>query len=131
MAFAIGIRRAGALSMLPAMDGCITLTAVGLALAVIGGVPYRKALLAMLPVVLLSFVAARNYGTPPLAVFGVEAMLSAVVGLAVVAHARLSTVKAPPRALRADFRRRSAAPRSTQAGRCAKRASALAAAPVA
>src|SRR5262249_1851726 len=50
--------------MLPSLDGALTVGVVGVLLALAGGLPYRRALLLLSPVLVAQLVAARLYSAP-------------------------------------------------------------------
>ena len=102
LSFGFAVRQhPGALSMLPAMDGCLTIGLVGFALALLGGVPYLRALLLMSPVVAIQLLGARTYGMSPVALLGLEALAYGVLGTAIALHGRSASAPAvaPQRAM--------------------------------
>jgi hypothetical protein len=71
----------------PAMDGLVTVGAVGFLLALAGKVPYRVALVAMLPIVGIQALGARVHHASFLATVGIEALVAGMVGVALALRA--------------------------------------------
>jgi len=68
-------------SALPGYDGAITMGLLGFAFALLHGVPYRKLLLALGPIVAIQIVGGQRYQASVLALVGLELALFGVVGL--------------------------------------------------
>jgi hypothetical protein len=79
MAFAT---RRDALSIAPALDAELAMTHLGFVLALLHGLPYRRALYILAPAVLLMTVAAARQGESIPALLGVTAIVYGLLGLA-------------------------------------------------
>ncbi len=68
------------LTMLPGMDGAVTACALGSLFLFLEGVPFRRALLAILPVVFVLIVLCPQHNVSTPAVVGLQAALFAMFG---------------------------------------------------
>ena len=68
-------------SALPGYDAAITMGLLGFLLAVLHGVPYRKVLLAMAPIVAIQIVGGQRYRASVFALVGFQLAIYGIVGL--------------------------------------------------
>ncbi len=86
---ALAVRRdPHALQMLPGLDGCLTAGIVGLLLALLEGLPFRRSLAILAPVVALQVIACRAASTSPLPVLGIELLAYGALGALITGRSR-------------------------------------------
>ncbi|WP_237245240.1 MULTISPECIES: hypothetical protein [Sorangium] len=78
----VALRTPGALALLPATDGCLTVGIVGVLLALLHGIPYRTTLVSIAaPLVLVQLVVSELAGSSFLPALGIELTALGLLGL--------------------------------------------------
>lgn len=82
--------------MPPSMDGVFVCGVLGFVLAMLHGLPFRRALLVMAPIVVIQLAAFASYRVVPFGAFGMQAVIYGLVGLGKTHWLRVAARLHPP-----------------------------------